>query len=439
MLRLNIIPIVVALFTTSLIADDQPDIASRSWPQWRGPLANGVAPHADPPVEWDEQTNIRWKVEIPGAGHATPIVWGDRIFLQTAVPTDRVAEEPPRPADDAKTTPPANIYQFVMLCLDRATGETLWSQVACEAAPHEGRHDTNSYASASPMTDGERLFVSFGSHGLYCYNLDGDRLWERDLGDTRTRFGWGEAITPVVHGDSLIVNWDHEDDSFIVSLDAATGEDRWRKARDEPTTWSTPLVVEHDGRTQVIVNATNRVRSYDLDSGALLWQCGGQTVNAIPSPVVLDETVFCMSGYRGSALLALPLSATGDITGGEEIVWSREGGTPYVPSPLLYGERLYFTQGNTGSLTCLDARTGAVVFGPVRLPGISNQYGSPVGAAGRIYIASRDGTAVVFSHADEFEVLAMNQLDEEFDASPVAVGRQLLLRGERHLYCIERD
>jgi outer membrane protein assembly factor BamB len=437
--RIDSISIAVVFFATALLADDQTDIASHSWPQWRGPLANGVAPHADPPVEWDEQTSIRWKVEIPGAGHATPIVWGKRIFLQTAVPTDRVAEEPPRPAEDAKTTPPANFYQFVVLCLDRGTGDTLWSRIACEAVPHEGRHDTNSYASASPMTDGERLFVSFGSHGLFCFDLDGEQLWERDLGETRTRFGWGEAITPVVHGDSVIVNWDHEDDSFIVSLDAASGDDRWRRARDEPTTWSTPLIVEHGDRTQVIVNATNRVRSYDLDTGELLWQCGGQTVNAIPSPVVLGETVFCMSGYRGSALFALPLSAAGDVTGGEDIIWRREGGTPYVPSPLLYGERLYFTQGNTGGLTCLDARTGEVVFGPVRLPGISSLYGSPVGAAGRVYVVSRDGTAVVFNHADEFEVLAMNELDEEFDASPVAVGGQLLLRGERHLYCIERE
>jgi outer membrane protein assembly factor BamB len=438
-IRITIVAIALTFSAANLLADDRSDTAAHSWPHWRGPLANGVAPHADPPVEWDEQTNVKWKVELPGAGHGTPIVWGEWIFLLTAVPTDRVAEDPPRPSADAKTTPPANYYQFIVLCLDRETGDTQWSRVACEAVPHEGLHGTNSYASASPMTDGERLFVSFGSRGLFCFDLNGELLWERDLGDMRTRFGWGEATTPVVHGDSVVVNWDHEDESFIVTLDAATGEDRWRMDRDEPTSWATPLVVEHEGRTQVIVNGTNRVRSYDLESGEVLWQCGGQTVNAIPSPVLLDETVICMSGYRGSALFALPLSANGDLTDSRQVTWSREGGTPYVPSPLLYGGRLYFTQGNSGSLTCVDAGTGDVLFGPVRLPGISSLYGSPVGAAGRVYVVSRDGAAVVFNDADEFEVLSLNQLDDSFDASPVAVGGQLFLRGARHLYCIEQQ
>ncbi len=327
-------------------------------------------------------------------------------------------------------------------CLDRETGETLWSDVAIEAPPVSGRHDTNSYASGSPTTDGERLYVSFGSQGLFCYDLDGNRLWERDLGDMRTRFGWGEASTPVVHGDSLVVNWDHEDQSFIAVLDAATGDTRWEFDRDEPTSWATPLVVDHEERTQVIVSGTNRVRSYDLSNGDLLWACGGQTVNAIPSPIMEhpeDDIVICMSGYRGSIAVAIPLDSTGDITDSTNILWSLDRGTPYVPSPILVDGRLYFTQGNGNLLTCVDAETGAVLFGPERLDGIDNMYASPVAVADRIYFTSREGTTTVIKASDSYEVLSVNRLDEPIDASPAVVGRDIYIRTAGQLYCFTAE
>ena len=410
--------------------------ALADWPQWRGPLASGVAPDANPPLEWSETKNVRWKVALPGEGSGTPIVLGDRIYLTAAIETDRLASNPAQPDETAKTTPPKNLYQFVVLCLDRQTGRTLWQRVARENVPREGRHQTNTYASASPLTDGQRLYVSFGSQGLYCYDLDGNLQWERDLGEMRTRFGWGEGASPAVHGDVLIVNWDQEENSFIVALDARTGAERWRKERDEPTSWGTPLIVEYGGRTQAIINATNRVRSYDLATGEVLWECGGQTVNAIPSPVTDGKVVYVMSGYRGSKVVAVPLDAKGDVTDTERVLWQRDRGTPYVPSPVLVNDRLYFTAVNTSALTCLNAQTGDVVYGPERLPEVDNVYASPVSAAGRIYFTSREGVTTVIAVGDQFKVLATNRLDDGFDASPAMAGTQLFLRGHKWLYCL---
>ncbi len=417
-------------------ADEADDPRDRNWPQWRGPRADGIAPQGDPPVEWSEDKNIRWKVPIPGEGSATPIIWDDRVFLATAIETDREAPQPPA-ADDAKTQPPAKIYQFVVLCLDRATGRELWRRVACEEVPHEGRHPTNTYASASPVTDGLRLYVWFGSRGLFCFDLDGNPLWQRSLGRLRTRFGWGEGTSPAVHGDWLVANCDQEEQSFLAAIDAATGEIRWRVDRDEVTSWATPLIVEHDGQSQIVANGTNRVRGYDLETGAVLWECGGQTVNAIPSPLAMGDAVLCMSGYRGACARAIPLDARGDITDSDAILWRHDEGTPYVPSPIVVGGRVYFTAANIGVLTCLHAATGAAVYDRERLPGLSNVYASPASATGRIYFVGRDGTTVVLRDGPALDVLATNQLDDPIDASPAIVGRQLFLRGARYLYCIE--
>jgi outer membrane protein assembly factor BamB len=412
-----------------------------NWHHWRGPDADGTAPNADPPVAWDEKTNVKWKVALPGRGSASPIVWGDRVFVLTAIKTDRMAtpaELPkPDPKFEKKTVSPTNYHQFVVLCFDRQTGRLRWKQVAAEKVPHEGHHDTHSYAAGSPTTDGQRLYVSFGSFGTYCYDFEGKLLWQRDLGRLQTRLGWGEAVTPVIHGDALLLNYDQEADSALLCLDARTGQTRWRTERDEKTSWNTPLVVEHKGRTQVILNGTNRVRSYDLATGQEIWQCGGMTVNAIPSAVTRDGVVYCVSGYRGAAAFALPLGVTGDVTGADKGLWSYARGTPYVPSPLLLGDRLYFTQMNEPLLTSLDVKTGKPVLDRERLPGQKSFYGSPVAAAGRIYLADRDGTTLVLKQGDNLEVLATNRLDDHFDATPALVGKQLFLRGEKSLYCIE--
>ena len=463
----------LGLFVACWIVTDAATVADfqdeypRNWHQWRGPEANGVAPHGDPPVQWSEDTNIKWKTAIPGRGSGSPIVWGDRVYLLTAVETDRVDEsasltesEPPPPQPPERRgaegrgregrrrggfggrfrqAAPKNFYQFVVLCLDCNTGEVLWQRVANEAVPHESLHPTNTYASSSATTDGQYLYASFGSFGIYCYDLDGDLKWTRDLGEMQTRNSFGEGASPTIHNGTLVVNWDHEGPSFIAALDAATGETKWKRDRDELTTWNTPLIVEAAGRTQVIVNATNRTRSYDLDTGEILWECGGQASNPIPSPVARGNLVYCMTGYRGYALYAIPLDSVGDITDTERIAWHRDEGTPYVSSPLLYDDRLYFTKSRNGILSCLNAETGEPIIDQERLTGVSSLYASPVGAAGRIYLVSREGTTLVLKKSDQLEVLAANVLDEPIDASPAIVGKQLFLRGDKHLYCISAE
>jgi len=424
-------------FNSVVFAADGASDQDLHWPQWRGPQADGVARNCDPPSEWSPSKNVKWKIPIPGEGSATPIIWKNQIFVVTAIETERIVTTPPQADERAKTQPPAAYYKYVVLSLDRRSGEQLWSQVACEEVPHEGKHNTNTYASASPTTDGRRLYVSFGSRGIYGYDLGGQLLWTRDLGDMRTRYGWGEATSPVVHGDSLVINWDHEDQSFMEVLDAATGETKWKADRDEPTSWATPLIVEHSGRTQVIANGTNRVRSYDLATGDVIWECGGQTVNAIPSPILAGETVFCMSGYRSADALAIPLGATGDITDTDHVLWHHRQGTPYVPSPIIVDDHIYFTGSNTGILTCLDIRTGKPIFERQRLPELKNLYASPVAANGRIYFTDRDGTTVVIRHGRELKVLAINKLAEPIDASPAIAGNDMFLRTAHHVYCIQ--
>jgi len=416
------------------------DARLENWPAWRGPLANGVAPLADPPTYWGEATNLKWKAPLPGEGSATPIVWNDRIFALAAVPTERAVQTLPPPKAEPPggylTKRPKNYYRFVVMCFDRRTGKLLWQHVAAEAIPHEGRHATNTYASASPTTDGRRLYVSFGSRGVFAYDLDGTLLWQRDLGDMITRLGWGEATSPVVHDGRLIVNGDHEGDSFLVVLDAATGETLWRADRDEVTSWATPLVVPHGGRIQLITPATRRITSYDLDTGEILWECGGLTTNVIPCPVVYGDLVISISGHRRSAGCAVPLDARGDVTDTDRIAWRVDRGTPYVPSPLLYGDLLYFTQSNRAILTCLDPAGGEPLAEGVRLPELKSLYASPVGAAGRVYFTSREGTTLVIKNQAELDVVAVNRLDEGIDASPALVDREIFLRSQHHLYCI---
>lgn len=424
--------ILALAFATSVVAAD-------NWPHWRGPTANGVAAsNATPPTKWDEATNIKWKAPLDGKGSATPVVWGDQVFVVTAVKTDRVATaaEMPKvePRFQTKTEPPKNFYQFKVLSFDRATGKPRWAKTAAEAVPHEGTHPTHSYAAGSPTTDGKRLYVSFGSFGIFAYDLAGERLWKRDLGRIHSRLGWGESVTPVIHGDSLILNWDQEADSKLIVLDAATGETKWAVDRDEKTSWNTPCVVEHGGKTQVIVNATGRVRSYDLADGKVIWEVGGMTTNAIPSPLAADGVAYVMSGYQRAMAVAVPLDSRGEVS---QPTWKYAKGTPYVPSPLLYDSRLYFTEANTQLLTVLDAKTGKPLLERERLSRVGSFYASPIAAAGRLYFVDRDGTTAVLSAGDAPEVVATNKLDDKFDASPVAVGKTLFLRGEKHLYAIE--
>jgi outer membrane protein assembly factor BamB len=420
------------------------------WPQWRGPLATGAAPAGNPPVEWSETKNVKWKVEIPGKGSSTPVIWGDRIFLLTAIPAGEAvnaAEEPGGASGQPQErrrgprgVQPTHVQQFTVLAISRATGKTLWQTTVKEELPHEGHHPTNTWASHSAVTDGQHVYAFFGSRGLYALDMNGKVKWQIDLGEQTTRLGFGEGSSPALFRDRLIVLWDHEGEDFIAAFDKTTGKELWRVPREEPTSWSTPLVVESAGKLQVVTGGTNAVRSYDFETGNLLWQGPGLTANVIPSPVHAEGMVYTMSGFRGNALHAIKLAeATGDIAGTGAIAWQYDRDTPYVPSPLLYQGRLYMLKSNNGIITAFDAKSGAKLYGPERLEAVPNVYASPTGAGGRVYIVGREGGSVVLDGGSELKVLASNKLEDGFDASPVAVGDELYLRGMRYLYRISTD
>jgi outer membrane protein assembly factor BamB len=437
--------------------------AQADWPQWRGPEGNGVAAGATPPTTWDESSNVKWKASLPGFGTSTPVVWKGKIFVTTAIPTGKTADGQPvaekKPEEAAPPPPPpgerrrgeggpggpggrprgetpTEVHQFVVLCLDLGTGKTIWQKVAKELVPHEGHHRDHGFASHSAVTDGEMVYAYFGSRGLHAFSMDGEPRWSKDLGQMQTRAGFGEGSSPLLYGDSIVINWDHEGADFVAVFDKKTGDERWRKERDEPTNWSTPVGLTHDGVAQVVISATNRIRSYALATGEVLWECGGMTTNVIPTPIVDGDMVFAISGFRGNALRAIRLGRTGDLTDTDAIAWSYDAKCPYVPSALLSDGRLWFFSQNTGLISCLDAKTGKVLIDAERVEGLTGVYASPIAADGRIYLLGRNGEAVVIKDAATFEVLATNKLDDKFDASPVAVGSSLLLRGHQHLYCV---
>ncbi len=445
------------LLIAAAMAGPAPNDADKNWPQWRGPHATGAATSGSPPVEWSEDQNLHWKVAIPGKGSSSPVLWGERIYLTTVVPTGKKIEPPPRPEPEPEPqpqgdrpgrrgrrgfrrnmAPPTEVQRFVVLAIDRQTGQTVWEKTVEETVPHEGTHQTGSFAAGSAVTDGENIYAFFGSRGLYCLDTQGNVKWKKALGKMTIKLSFGEGASPVLRGQTLVIPWDHEGDSFIVALNKETGDELWRAERDEITSWTTPLVVEHEGTAQVVTSATRKVRSYDLSDGKLLWELTGMTNNTIPSPVSEDGIVYLTSGFRGSALMAVRLAeAKGDITGSEAILWGLDRDTPYVPSPLLYGGILYLLKGNTGILSAFNAKTGERHY-QQRLEGLGNIYASPVGAGGRVYITDREGNTVVVKAGPEPEVLATNSLEDGFDASMAVAGDEIYLRGNS-LYRISTE
>jgi outer membrane protein assembly factor BamB len=287
------------------------------------------------------------------------------------------------------------------------------------------------------VTDGEHVIANFESRGLYAFDMQGTPVWQVDLGDKQMRNEFGEGSTPALHGNHLVLVWDHQGQSFIVAFDKRTGKELWRTNRDEIDTWATPLIIEHDGRAQVITSGMNKVRAYDLQTGQEIWTAPGTTMNPIPSPVAGDGMVFVTSGFRGNNLKAIRLDgAKGDLSGTGHVRWSLDRDTPYVPSPLLYDNVLYILKTNNGLLSAFEAPTGKPFYQLQRLDKAPNVFSSPVGAQGRVYIAGREGTTVVFKHGPSFEVLAENTLDDGFDASPALVENTIYLRGTKYLYAI---
>jgi outer membrane protein assembly factor BamB len=424
------------------------------WPYWRGPAADGMAV-GDAPVTWSATENVRWKTDIPGLGNSSPIVWGDFVFVTTAIKTGAAAPSPAQAPPAPSATPPGTPggargmgpgggagpqveHRFDVLCLDRKTGKILWQRTARTAVPHEGGHNTyGSFASNSPVTDGTFVYAFFGSRGMYCYDFKGTLVWQRDFGvQLRMKMAFGEGMAPVLSGNKLILVFDHEGDSFMVVLDKATGKEIWRANRDEKTNWAAPLVVTFKGRTEVIVAGSAKVRSYDLETGKPIWECAGLGANTIPQPVRQDDMVFVMTGYRDPMLMAIRLGREGDLTGTDAVVWRQTKGTSYTPSPVIFENKLYVLT-DTGMVSCFNARTGEPYYHQVRLPKSYSFKSSPVGANGRLYLASENDDVIVLRMGEKFEVLATNTMaDQMFIATPAITGGEIFLRSKTTLFCI---
>jgi len=417
--------------------------ADNDWFRWRGVNENGMA-RGDAPLEWSDSNNVAWKVAIPGRGNSSPVIWGDKIFLTTAVPAEAAAAtpaEPPAPGQKQRGAGggagAGREYKFMVLCLDRKTGRVLWERAAKVATPHEGYHGKyGSFASNSPVTDGKYVYAPFGSRGLYAYDLNGKLIWEKQFDPMKMKLQFGEGAAPALEDGVLYLKFDQEQGSFVLALDAKSGKELWRTPREEETSWSQPLVLTHGGRKQVVLSASKKVRSYDAATGKVLWEVAGLGTNVIPAPVTAGDLVYVMSGHRSPNLMAIRLGREGDLTGTDAIVWTNDRGNSYTASPVLHEDKLYFITDN-GMLTCLNARTGEAYYRQQRLPKPYNFKASPVGANGKLYLATEDGDVVVVKMGEKYEVLATNTLtDQMFVATPAIAGGNLYLRSQDALFCI---
>ena len=420
------------------------------WSYWRGPAADGMAA-GDAPLHWSDTQNIKWKADIPGRGHSSPVIWGDKIFVTTAVRTGPSAAPEPPAAPPAAPAPPAPgskpplmiggslvEHNFDVLCLDRKTGKILWQRTAKTATPHEGYHGQyGSFASNSPVTDGKHVYAFFGSRGMYCYDMAGNLVWQKDYGiQMKMRMSFGEGMAPVISGDRLILVFDYEGDSFMSVLDKNSGKEIYRVSRDERSNWAAPLVVEYNGRKQIVVNATNKVRSYDFETGKPIWEVAGLGSNPIPHPVRQGDLILSMTGHMKPNLMAIRLGREGDLTGTDAIVWSQTKGNSYTPSPVIHDNKFYALT-DSGMLSCYNASTGEPYYHQQRLPKPYQFKSSPVGANGKLYLPSENEDVIIVRMGEKFEVLATNTLtDQMFIATPAIQDGEIYLRGQNKLFCI---
>jgi outer membrane protein assembly factor BamB len=431
------------LVATQVIGAD----SAANWPQFRGPGALGVSDHANLPDRWSTNENVAWKVEVPGRGWSSPIVWGERVFVTTTVSAGEV--EPAKKGlyfgGERKDIPKAE-HRWLVLCYDLESGRELWRQEAHRGTPPNPLHVKNTYAAATPVTDGERVYAWFGNVGLFCYDIKGRPLWSTNWPPVKTRNGWGSAASPVLHEGRLFLVNDNDEKSFAVALDAKTGRQLWRVERDEKSNWATPYVWQHEQRTELITPGTKRIRSYDLD-GKLLWECGGMSSIVIPTPFSKSGLLYVCSGYVGDKVrpvFAIKPGASGDITlkSGETnnafITWHQPTAGPYNPSPLLYGDYLYVLF-DFGFLSCHDARTGRQVYEKQRIrESVTSFTASPWAANGKLFALSEEGDTFVFQAGPDYKLMHTNSLGEMCMATPAMAGDRLLIRTLTKLYCFRQ-
>jgi outer membrane protein assembly factor BamB len=385
---------------------------AKYWPRWRGPSGQGLGSGNGYPDTWSPTQNVVWKTPVPGSGNSSPIVWGDRIFLTTAYDNGR---------------------RLSVVAFNRANGQRLWEAFAPEGKAGYGNHYKNGYASATPATDGQRVYASFGARGLLAVDLAGKVVWHHDLG--RMDAYHGTAGSPLLYKDRLILYQDQFNDSFIAAFDTRTGRELWRTRRDAQVGWGTPIAVRVGDHDEIIVNSQWTVRAYNPETGAELWNCRGTTDEVIPTPVVGYGMVFCSSGRAGPTIAIRP-GGKGDVTK-THVAWTSPRGSPFVPSPILYGEHLYMVNDMASIVTCLDAMTGKVLW-QSRL-GVAQREGfsaSPVAVDGKVFFTNDEGETFVLKAGPTFELLRVNKLDEGTLATPALVGGRWYIRTDRNLWAI---
>jgi outer membrane protein assembly factor BamB len=459
----------VTLFLGLVAVETGMGLENENWPSFRG--ANALATVADDPrlpTTWSTTENVSWKTPVEGLGWSSPVIWGDQIFLTTVVSegedeeprmglyfpygTPRAAPGYPQPKDGERMKRSRDLHHWLVYSVDFSTGNLLWKTKVNTESPKFDRHLKNSYASETPVTDGERVYAYFGNVGVFALNMDGALAWERRFEPRTTRMGWGTAASPVLHEDTLFVVNDNDDQSFLVALDTATGEERWRVDREEGTNWSTPFVWRTDDRTELVTAGSGQVRSYNLD-GKELWHFSGLNSIAIPQPFSEHGLLYVTSGYLGDEVkpvFAIRPGAAGDITlrdgqrNSDHIAWYQDAAGPYHPTPLVYGNH-YFTILDRGFYTVHDARTGEELYfteqqiqnGEVRrrvTRGSGGFTASPWAYNGKIFALSEEGDTYVFDVTNDFRVIATNSLGEVAMSSPAIAKGSLFIRTRSHLW-----
>jgi outer membrane protein assembly factor BamB len=427
----------IAVFSSTAFADP-------NWPQWRGPDGQGVSAETGLPTEWSGTRNVKWKTAIEGRGHSSPIVWGKKIFLTTALDGKPIAGRTPgvthRMSDGTDFVHPdavgANLtHTFKVMCVDRESGKILWERVAYEGPVQDSRHKDASFASSTPATDGKLVFAFFGSEGLYAYDYNGKLIWKQNLGTLGTA-SVGYGVSPIIYEQLVIMQCDDSGGhSFIAAFDKKTGKEVWRVARQVDITWTTPVLIHTAKRTELVTAAAEAIIAYDPLTGKELWRHKGLESNAVPTPVVSNDLVVVSSGSPKKIALALRAGGNGDVTGTAQLVWSYNKGTAYVPSPILYGEYVYLMTGN-GSISCLEAKSGKVEYEGARVPKPTMFLASPVAFEGKILLTSEEGDTFVLKAGPKHEVLRTNSLGEAVFASPAIADGHIFIRAEHHLFAI---
>jgi len=416
--------------------------AQTNWPQWRGTGGSGISSETGVPSEWSESKNIAWKTAIPGRGHSSPIVWADRVFLTTSIegPIVPGAEAVRHYRRGEEYLHPDSVganhsYTMKLLCLELKSGRVLWEKTVYEGTVHDNRHKKNTYASATPATDGRFIYLSFEAEGVYCYDFDGKKIWKISLGKI-AKGGMGPGTSPVLYENLVILQCDQEygEGSFIAAVDKKTGKEVWRVSRDQRRSWATPLLIKTAQRTEMVTSGPNRIISYDPSTGRELWSAPGVVSNPIPSPVAGQGLVFVTAGSDAKRAFAIRLGGSGDLAGTSNLVWSYDKGTAYVPSPILYNEYLYLVT-DAGAITCIEAGTGKVIY-QTRIPMAARFTASPVAFEGKLLFVSEDGDSFILKAGPTPEILNANALGEPVYASPAIVPGRILIRGQDNLYCI---